>query len=99
MRIYYKKMDECEFKKLKRLRKSAKRRLEKIEEKINKEEHTRATMIAIEATKKSEIARIKEMLYESAKKNTFLDMEHEEYEDKLRGVLREYLEFLEESYL
>ena len=56
-------------------------------------------MITIEATKKSEIARIKEMLYESDKKNTFLDMEHEEYEDKLKEVLREYLEFLEESYL
>ena len=99
MRIYYKKMDECEFKKLKRLRKSVKRKLEKIEEKINKEEHIRATMIAIEATKKSEIARIKEMLYKSAKKNMFLDIEHEEYEDKLREVLRKYLEFLEESYL
>ena len=73
--------------------------MEKIEEKINKEEHIRATMIAIEVTKKSEIARIKEMLCESAKKNTFLDIEHEEYEDKLREVLREYLEFLEESYL
>ena len=76
MRFYYKKMDECEFKKLKRLRKLAKKRLEKIEEKINKEEHTREIMIAIEVTKKSEIARIKEMLYESDKKNTFLDMEH-----------------------
>ena len=75
MRIYYKKMDECKFKKLKKLRESAKRRLEKIEEKINKEEHTKATMIAIEATKKSEI------------------------EEKLRKVLREYLEFLEENYL
>ena len=50
--------------------------MEKIEEKINKEEHTREIMIAIEVTKKSEIARIKEMLYESDKKNTFLDMEH-----------------------
>lgn len=99
MRFYYKKMDECEFKKLKRLRKLVKKRLEKIEEKINKEEHTRATIIAIEAMKKSEIARIKEMLCESDKKNTFLDMEHEEYEDKLKEVLREYLEFLEESYL
>ena len=99
MKIYYKKMDEYEFKKLKRSRKSAKRKLEKIEEKINKEEHIRATMITIEATKKSEIARIKEILYESDKKNTFLDMEHEEYEDKLKEVLREYLEFLEESYL
>ena len=99
MRIYYKKMDECEFKKLKRLRKSAKRKLEKIEEKINKEEHIRATMIAIEVTKKTEISRIKEMLFESGKKNTFLDREHEEYEDKLRKVLREYLGFLEESYL
>nr|DAS53735.1 MAG TPA: hypothetical protein [Caudoviricetes sp.] len=39
------------------------------------------------------------MLYESDKKNTFLDMEHEEYEDKLKEILREYLEFLEESYL
>ena len=47
MKIYYKKMDEYEFKKLKRLRKSAKRKLEKIEEKINKEEHIRATMITI----------------------------------------------------
>ena len=73
--------------------------MEKIEEKINKEEHTRATIISIEVMKKSEIARIKEMLYESAKKNTFLDIEHEKYEDKLREVLREYLEFLEESYL
>lgn len=99
MGIYYKKMDECKFKKLKRLRKLAKKRLKKIEEKINKEEHTRATMIVIEATKKSEIARIKEMLYEFAKKNTFLDVEHEEYEDKLRKDLQEYLEFLEESYL
>ena len=99
MRFYYEKMDEREFKKLKRLRELVKRKLEKIEEKINKEEHTRATIIAIEAMKKSEIARIKEMLYESAKKNTFLDIEHEEYEDKLRTVLQEYLEFLEESYL
>ena len=99
MRFYYEKMDEREFKKLKRLRGSVKKKLEKIEEKINKEKHTRATIIAIEVMKKSEIARIKEMLYESAKKNTFLDIEHEEYEDKLREVLREYLEFLEESYL
>ena len=39
------------------------------------------------------------MLFESGKKNTFLDREHEEYEDKLRKVLQEYLGFLEESYL
>ena len=39
------------------------------------------------------------MLYESDKKNTFLDAEHEEYEDKLRKDLQEYLEFLEENYL
>lgn len=96
--IYYEKMEEEEFQKLKELRDIKKKELEKLEKKIEKEKHVRITLEAAEILRKKEIARIESMLKESNEKKVFLDFKHENYEEKLRECLREYLGVLEYCY-
>ena len=98
-RVYFKKMNEWEFLKLKRKRESLKFELKEINQKIQREEEIRERIEIKEQLRDVEIKKISNILKvlnaRGEYENIFLDCKHEDYEIELKRVLKEYLDFLE----
>lgn len=95
----FKKMNEWEFLKLKRKRESLKFELREINQKIQREEEIRERIEIKEQLRDVEMKKISNILKvlnaRGECENIFLDCKREDYEIELKGVLKEYLDFLE----